>query len=61
VGAGRTRAYRRHQFERVKRRMRAYYGGVHRGDPRRLGGLAQMRTPRSCWMCGNPQSGIGGQ
>ncbi len=51
----RDRAYRRHQLERVKRLVRLYYGGVHRSDPRRLGGLAHTRTPCSCWMCGNPR------
>ena len=47
------RAYRRHQLARVKRRVREYYGGVHRDEPRRLGWLAHTRTPCSCWMCGN--------
>ena len=51
----RGRAYRRHQLERAKRRVRQYYGGVHRADHRRIGWLAHTPTPCSCWMCGNPR------
>lgn len=51
----RTRAFRRHHLLRVKRRVRSYYGGVHRDDPRRIGQMAHSRPLCSCWMCGNPR------
>jgi hypothetical protein len=50
-----SRALRRHHEERIKRRVRNYYGGVHRDDPRRVGQMAHARKLCSCWMCGNPR------
>lgn len=50
----RSRALRRHHEERIKERVKSYYGGyVH--DARQIGKLAHARTPCSCWMCGNPR------
>ncbi len=51
----RSRDVRRHHEMRVKQRVANYYGGVFHGDARRLGKLAQTRTPCSCFMCGNPR------
>jgi len=51
----RSRAWRRHQEARVKQRVRNYYGGYARENPRALGRLARTRQPCSCWMCGNPR------
>jgi hypothetical protein len=53
--AMRTRAFRRHHDERIKRRVARYYSGYAAGDPRATGRLAHTRTPCSCWMCGNPR------
>jgi len=50
-----TRAYRRHHLERIKRRVRDYFGGVLQGDRRHIGILARTRVPCSCHMCGNPR------
>ena len=50
-----SRAIRRHHEERIKRRVKAYYSGVHKDDPRRIGQMAQTRKLCSCWMCGNPR------
>lgn len=49
------RSVRRHHEERIKRRVKEYYGGAFRGDARHVGRLAHTRTPCSCWMCGNPR------
>jgi hypothetical protein len=49
----RSRAFRRHQEQRIKRRVAGYYGGYARENPRAIGQLARTRTPCSCWMCGN--------
>ena len=53
------RAERRWQLDRIKRRVARYYGGYAAGDPRRIGKLAQTRTPCSCEMCGNPRAILG--
>jgi len=50
-----SRAIRRQHERRIKRRVREYYGGVFCRDERRVGKLAQARTPCSCFMCGNPR------
>jgi hypothetical protein len=50
-----SRSIRRHHEERIKRRVKKYYGGVFRHDVRAVGKLAHSRTPCSCWMCGNPR------
>jgi hypothetical protein len=54
----RTRAYRRAQTDKWKRRVRWYYwaydpywGRMPHTDPKTLGKLATTRTPCSCWMC----------
>jgi hypothetical protein len=49
----RSKSYRRHHEERIKRLVQTYYGGYARGDHRATGRLAHARTPCSCWMCGN--------
>lgn len=51
----RSRAFRRHQRARIKRRVEHYYGGAHKGDLRRTGSLVHTRTPCSCRMRGNPR------
>lgn len=51
----RSRGIRRHHEERVKARVKSYYGGHSAGDARRLGRIAHTRTPCSCRMCGNPR------
>jgi hypothetical protein len=51
----RSRGIRRHHEERVKARVRSYYGGYAVGDPRSVGRIAHTRRLCSCWMCGNPR------
>jgi hypothetical protein len=51
----RSRALRRHHEERIKRRVKEYYSGVHKDDARRVGQMAHARKLCSCWMCGNPR------
>ena len=51
----RSRALRRHHEQRIKDRIRVYYCGAFRDNPRRLGYVAHSRTLCSCWMCGNPR------
>jgi hypothetical protein len=51
----RSRAIRRHHEERVKARVRKYYGGMGIGSPRQTGIIAHTRSLCSCWMCGNPR------
>jgi hypothetical protein len=50
-----SRAIRRHHEERIKRRVREYYGGAFRHDRRRVGIIADSRQLCSCRMCGNPR------
>ena len=57
--AMRSRAIRRHHLDRMKVRVRHYYGGHAAGDARQLGRLASSRTPCSCFMCGNPRRRLG--
>lgn len=47
------RAQRRHKLEVIKKRVKKYYGGTE--DPKRIGHLANTRTPCSCTMCCNPR------
>ncbi|HEX7174361.1 MAG TPA: hypothetical protein VF240_03645 [Pyrinomonadaceae bacterium] len=54
-----SRSLRRHHEERIKRRVRKYYGGVHDGDLRRIGQMAHARKLCSCWMCGSPRRYFG--
>ncbi len=49
------RAIRRHHELRIKQRVKEYYSGAHRGDPRRIGIIAHSRQLCSCFMCGNPR------
>lgn len=49
------RAERRAHIERLKRKRRTYYGGMHADSPQRLGGLIDTPTPCSCQMCCNPR------
>ncbi len=51
----RSRSMRRHHEQRIKRRVRSYYGGYAANSRRQLGRLAHARQPCSCWMCGNPR------
>jgi hypothetical protein len=53
--AMRSRAWRRHHERRIKYRVRRYYGGYAKDNPRQLGRLAHARQLCSCWMCGNPR------
>lgn len=55
----RDRGFRRHQMDRMKKRVANYYGGYAKGDPRIIGKLAQTRTPCSCYVCGNPRRKLG--
>ena len=55
----RDRAFRRAQDARLKERVRKYYGGYAKHDPKAIGKLAQTRTPCSCSMCGNPRRWFG--
>ena len=56
----RSRAVRRHHEERVKARVRSYYGGYARFRPRSIGRIAHARQLCSCFMCGNPRHYWGG-
>jgi hypothetical protein len=47
------RAQRRHKLEVLKEKVKKYYGGTT--DPKRIGHLANTRTPCSCAMCCNPR------
>ncbi len=56
----RTRAWRRHHFQRIKRRaqhvLKLWQVRVPAEDlPRHVGLLANTRSSCSCWMCGNPR------
>ena len=55
----RARAIRRHHEQRIKRRVRRYYGGYAAELPRHLGRIAHSRQRCSCWMCGNPRRYLG--
>ena len=54
-----SRAVRRHHEERIKRRVREYYGGAFKHDERRVGIVAGTRQLCSCRMCGNPRKWLG--
>lgn len=51
----RSRGIRRHHEERVKSRVKSYYGGHAAGDSRSIGRIAHTRRLCSCRMCGNPR------
>lgn len=51
----RGRAQRRHDAERVKRRVRTYYGGWAGRSPRNIGMVARTHQICSCLYCGNPR------
>ncbi len=53
------RALRRHHYQRLKRKRRAYYGGYgrHRDDVQGI--LVGTATLCSCSMCGNPRKYFG--
>jgi hypothetical protein len=51
----RSRSFRRHHEQRIKRRVRRYYGGNAAGNPRQVGKIAHSRQLCSCFMCGNPR------
>lgn len=53
------RALRRHHYQRLKRKRRAYYGGYGRHREEAQGKLAATATVCSCWMCGNPRTYFG--
>jgi hypothetical protein len=55
----RSRALRRHHEQRIKQRVRGYYGGYARANPRHLGTIAHTRQLCSCAMCGNPRHHFG--
>jgi hypothetical protein len=55
----RSKTFRRHHEQRVKRRVRSYYGGYAAELPRHLGRIAHSRQLCSCWMCGNPRRNLG--
>lgn len=49
----RTKAYRRHHTERLKRVRSRYYDGSV--SEKQLQLLIHTRKPCSCYMCGNPR------
>lgn len=51
----RSRGIRRHHEQRIKSRVRRYYGGLAVDDPRYIGKIAHARRLCSCWLCGNPR------
>ncbi len=54
-----SRATRRHQESRFKRRVRQYCGGYAKDKPRQLGRIAHTRQLCSGWMFGNPRQYFG--
>ncbi len=54
-----SRALRRHHEQRIKQRVRGYYGGYARANPRHIGKIAHARQLCSCVMCGNPRRHLG--
>jgi hypothetical protein len=55
----RSRAERRHHEFHVKQRVRSYYGGYAKDDPRHIGKIAHARRLCSCNLCGNPRRYFG--
>ncbi len=51
----RLRALRRHNEDRIKRRVAKYLILSEFCDPRRIGIIARSKAHCSCWMCGNPR------
>jgi len=51
----RSRGIRRHHEQRIKSRVRRYYGSLAVDDPRYIGKIAHARRLCSCWLCGNPR------
>lgn len=51
----RSRGIRRHHEQRIKSRVRSYYGGLAANDPRHIGKIAHARRLCSCQLCGNPR------
>ena len=51
----RTRAWRRHHIERLKRKRRTYWGGRASDDARSLRRVTRTPRPCSCLFCGNPR------
>jgi hypothetical protein len=43
----------------VKQRVRTYYGGSARDNPRHIGKIAHARRLCSCNLCGNPRRYFG--
>lgn len=54
----RTRAFRRHKLETVKKRVVRYCTCPVK-DAKTIGQVAQTRKPCSCPMCGNPRKWFG--
>jgi hypothetical protein len=50
-----TQALRRHHEQRIKQKVKHYYGGVFKDNPRKINQLTRTHTPCSCFMCGNPR------
>lgn len=50
------RAERRHHLNRIKEKVKSYYGGYASKCTKNIGRLANTRTPCSCYMCCNPRS-----
>jgi hypothetical protein len=53
------RAQRRADRARIKLKVKDYYGGVHKDNPRHIGIMIDTQTPCSCFMCGNPRKYYG--
>ncbi len=56
----RTRTFRRHHIERIRRKRKRYWGGlVHADDQRRQGICERTPKPCNCWMCNKPRKVFG--
>ncbi len=50
-----NRAIRRHHRQRIKNKVKDYYAGAHKNNPRYLGIAINTQQPCSCYGCGNPR------
>jgi len=55
----RTRSFRRHHLERLKKKRSKYHGGWAGSSDRTLGLILTTPKPCSCYMCGNPRKHFG--
>ncbi|MCK5616713.1 hypothetical protein KAR91_83400 [Candidatus Pacearchaeota archaeon] len=50
-----NRALRRHHKQRIKNKVKYYYGGVHINNPKYIGMASVTRHACSRYCCGNPR------